>query len=126
MEIHSGLEVLSFICYDNFLTWLDKNWQDDSGFWIKVAKIGNCSSSLNYTSVRECCLIYGWIDGLTHKYTSDPTFYLVRVMHRRRGSTWSKINVGIVRSLILEKKIMPNGLREFDEALQDGRIDKAY
>ena len=79
---------------------------------------------INYVEAREIALMYGWVDSLPNKLDDD--FYLLKFTHRRPKSIWSKINVAIVEDLIKTNRIHPEGLKEANEAKQDGRWDAAY
>ena len=56
----------------------------------------------------------------------DAQCFLQRFTPRRARSTWSKINVARIESLLAAGRMRPAGLREVEAARADGRWDAAY
>jgi uncharacterized protein YdeI (YjbR/CyaY-like superfamily) len=79
---------------------------------------------VTYAEALDAALCYGWIDGQVKK--SDELSYLQRFTPRRPKSLWSKRNREHVRRLIDEGRMMPAGLKQVEEAKQDGRWESAY
>jgi uncharacterized protein YdeI (YjbR/CyaY-like superfamily) len=124
MEMHKDLPIIFFKDFDSWLEWLEKNFSDTKGIWIKFAKKASNIPSITYEEAREGALMYGWIDGL--KNALDENYYTLRFTPRRPKGVWSKINCKIVENLIKEGKMKPSGLREVENARKDGRWDAAY
>lgn len=120
--LHKNIPVLAFENQQQFETWLEKNHEDKSVYWIKIAKKNASKKSITYEEAREAALKYGWIDGLLNRL--DDEYYLLKFCHRRPKSNWSVINIAIVRQLISDGKIKPEGLKEFQLAQADGRVAK--
>lgn len=113
-----------FVTPDEWLAWLRDNYDTSGSIWIKFAKKGAETVTINYVQAREGALIYGWIDGLINKY--DDQFYLTRFSPRKAKSAWSKINRDIVEGLIEAGRMQPSGLAQVEAAKRDGRWDAAY
>jgi len=105
--------------------WLREHHASQPGAWLVLAKKGTTEpTSLNYDQALEEALCHGWIDGQARR--KDEATYLQRFTPRRKKSSWSKRNVGIVTQLTSEGRMHPAGLAEVERAKVDGRWDAAY
>nr|WP_211234815.1 YdeI/OmpD-associated family protein [Glycomyces arizonensis] len=105
--------------------WLDANEEVSDGVWVVLAKKGTRSpTSLTYAQALDEALCSGWIDG--QRKGRDEMTFVQRFTPRRRGSIWSRRNVGLVQSLIGQGRMRPRGHDEIDRARHDGRWDRAY
>lgn len=104
--------------------WLAKNYTDQTGVWIKIAKKDSGIASVTQPEALDLCLCYGWIDGLRRSY--DDKYYLQKYTPRRKKSLWSKVNIGKVEELIAAGRVQAPGLAEIERAKADGRWDAAY
>jgi uncharacterized protein YdeI (YjbR/CyaY-like superfamily) len=108
-----------------FREWLTGNGTTSTGVWLVLAKKGTTEpTTLTYAQALEEALCQGWIDG--QKRSRDAAVFEQRFTPRRRGSQWSKRNVGIVAELIAAGRMMPSGQAEIDAAKADGRWESAY
>lgn len=103
--------------------WLERH-PDSAGLWLKIAKKDAGIPSVTYAEALDVALCHGWIDG--QKKGLDAQFFLQRFTPRRARSTWSKINVAKIDSLVAAGRMRPAGLREVEAAKADGRWDAAY
>jgi uncharacterized protein YdeI (YjbR/CyaY-like superfamily) len=124
MELFKDLPVFLFPTQKDWHTWLEDNYNQPQGVWLKHAKKSSGKESVSYREALEEALCYGWIDSQKQAYDSD--YYLQKFTPRGPKSVWSKINVAKVESLIKMGKIQPSGLVAVDAAKQDGRWDAAY
>ncbi len=113
------MPVLKFDGQQEFEDWLEANYTDQTGYWVRLAKKASAKTSISYEQAREAALMYGWIDGLTHRLDDD--YYVIKFCHRRPKSNWSDINIALVKMLIKEGKMKPEGLAEVEKAKADGR-----
>ncbi|MGP4025747.1 YdeI/OmpD-associated family protein [Actinomadura sp. 3N407] len=104
--------------------WLAENHEHEGGAWLKIAKKGSAVTSVQIGEALEIALCYGWID--SHRKAHDEDFYLQRYSRRRKGSTWSQVNVERVEALTAAGRMRPPGLAEVAAARADGRWDAAY
>jgi len=104
--------------------WLDSNYGEQKGRWLKIAKKASGLASVSYAEALDAALCYGWIDGQKQKY--DENYYLQKFTPRRPRSIWSKVNVEKVAILTAAGKMKPSGLLTVESAKQDGRWDAAY
>lgn len=105
--------------------WLEKEHERrEDGIWLKIAKKGSGIESVTHAEALEIALCFGWIDGQRKAYDND--WFLQRFTPRRRGSRWSRINRDKVEQLIADGRVRAAGIREYEEAKADGRLDAAY
>jgi uncharacterized protein YdeI (YjbR/CyaY-like superfamily) len=105
--------------------WLRGHHASQPGVWLVLAKKGTTEpTSLSYDQALEEALCHGWIDGQARR--RDETTYRQRFTPRRKKSSWSQRNVGIVTRLTSEGRMHPAGVAEVERAKSDGRWDAAY
>jgi uncharacterized protein YdeI (YjbR/CyaY-like superfamily) len=104
--------------------WLGENHGTERGLWLQIAKKGTGIASVTYDEALDIALCYGWIDG--QRRSLDAEHFVQRFTPRRRGSAWSKRNVGKVAELIAGERMRPPGLAEVEAAKNDGRWEAAY
>ena len=114
----------AFKSAQHFTRWLEKNHAMCAGIWLCFAKKDSGLASVTAQEAIEAAICFGWIDGQIRP--KDDRTYLVRYGPRAKRSIWSKINRGRVPALIEQGRMQPAGLREVEQAQQDGRWDAAY
>ncbi len=124
MEMLADIPTIAFADTNAWKTWLDKNYADPVGVWIKIAKKNSGIQSITYTEALDEALCYGWIDGLKRRY--DEVYFLQKFTPRRKRSLWSKVNIGKVETLITAGRMQPAGMTQIELAKADGRWDAAY
>ncbi|KQW01287.1 YdeI family protein [Rhizobacter sp. Root1221] len=117
-------KVHEFADEQGFHDWLARHHDREEEVWIKIYKVGSGLPSITPKQAIDVVLCWGWIDAVRKAF--DDTSYLQRYTQRRKGSIWSKINVGNVARLIEAGRMTPHGLRQVDAAKADGRWDRAY
>ena len=114
----------AFATADDWEAWLEAEHEQTDGIWLKIAKKKAGIESVTHPDALELALCFGWIDGQRKAF--DENWFLQRFTPRRRGSKWSRINRDKVEALIAAGRVRPAGLREYEEAKADGRLDNAY
>ena len=114
----------AFATADDWEAWLEAEHEQTDGIWLKIAKKKAGIESVTHPEALELALCFGWIDGQRKAF--DENWFLQRFTPRRRGSKWSRINRDKVEALIAAGRVRPAGLREYEEAKADGRLDNAY
>jgi uncharacterized protein YdeI (YjbR/CyaY-like superfamily) len=104
--------------------WLKANHASAAGAWLKIAKRGAPRSTVTQAQAVDEAVCFGWIDGQVRGY--DQHFFLQRFTPRRPRSRWSAINRERARRLIADRRMKPAGLREYQAAEADGRLQDAY
>ena len=72
----------------------------------------------------EAALCYGWID--SHRKSCDGEYFVQKYSPRRRGSSWSQIDVERAAALIAAGRMRAPGLAQIEAAKTDGRWEAAY
>lgn len=123
-EFLKDLPILLFEDAKLWEAWLNKNYAQTSGVWLKIAKKSAKTPSVTYNEALNIALCYGWIDGQKNGYDAD--YFLQRFTQRRAKSIWSKRNIGLVSKLIAAGKMQAPGLVQIEAAKKDGRWERAY
>jgi uncharacterized protein YdeI (YjbR/CyaY-like superfamily) len=105
-------------------SWLSANHASAPGAWLKIAKKGSPIPTVTQAQAVDEAICFGWIDGQVRRY--DEHFFLQRFTPRRPRSRWSAINRERARRLIANGLMKPAGLREYQAAEADGRLEEAY
>ena len=82
------------------------------GFWKKSSG----KPSIDWPQARDQALCFGWIDGV--RKSIDEESYTIRFTPRRKGSIWSKVNVGRYEALRADGQMNPAGERAYEENKQ--------
>jgi uncharacterized protein YdeI (YjbR/CyaY-like superfamily) len=106
-------------------SWLGSHHKSSAGVWLALAKKGTSEPTrLSYGEALDEALCYGWIDGQVRRF--DELTYRQRFTPRRARSAWSKNNVLKVEQLIREERMVAAGMAAFEQAREDGRLERAY
>ena len=124
METKQNLPILAFPSQKQWEEWLAKNHQTSKGLWLKIAKKGSETDTVQYAEALESALAHGWIDG--QKGALDESFWLQKFTPRGPRSKWSKINRDKATALIESGRMKPAGHAEVERAKADGRWEAAY
>lgn len=118
------LPIIFFSTSEEWRQWLEVNYHDLKGVWLRFYKKGSGIASLNHETALDEALCFGWIDGQAKGY--DEESYLQKFTPRRARSIWSKRNIEHIARLEKEGKMRPSGWKEVEAAKADGRWDRAY
>jgi uncharacterized protein YdeI (YjbR/CyaY-like superfamily) len=116
--------ILMFSTQAEWVAWLEKNYGQPDGLWMRLAKKGSPLNSVTYAEALEIALCYGWIDGQKRGESNEA--WLQRFLPRGAKSIWSRINREKVTVLIANGRMKPAGLACVNAAKEDGRWDAAY
>ena len=92
--------------------WLEEHHAKRRELWIGFHKKGSGKPSITWPEAVDQALCYGWIDGVRKSIDADR--YRIRFTPRKRGSTWSSVNIRRVGELIEQGLVQPTGLAAFD------------
>ena len=101
----------------DFRAWLAANHATAEFLWVGFYKKGSSRPSITWPESVDEALCYGWIDGV--RKGLDAESYTIRFTPRKRGSVWSKVNVGRVRALTDLERMQPAGLAAFEARKED-------
>ncbi|MEO8150688.1 MAG: YdeI/OmpD-associated family protein [Bacteroidia bacterium] len=116
--------VMAFKTQKEWHRWLERNHDKINGVWIKLFKKDSDINSVSRAEALDEALCYGWIDGQAK--SNDDQSWIQKFTPRRARSIWSKINIEHINRLEKEGRMKPAGIKAFEEAKKDGRLDKAY
>jgi uncharacterized protein YdeI (YjbR/CyaY-like superfamily) len=97
--------------------WLSTNHARADELWVGYYKRGSGKPSITWPESVDEALCYGWIDGL--RRSIDAESYAIRFTPRRRGSSWSSVNVRRVAALTKAGLMRPCGSRAFQARKAD-------
>lgn len=120
----SNSPIIAFATIDACEAWFAEHHGENSGFWLKISKLGAPERTVNYAEALEVALCHGWIDG--QKRSLDDHYWLQRFTPRLARSRWSQVNREKAEALAKAGRMRPAGLAEIDRAQADGRWDAAY
>jgi uncharacterized protein YdeI (YjbR/CyaY-like superfamily) len=95
--------------------WFRANHQTADELWVGFYKKDSGRKSITWPEAVDEALCVGWIDGVRHRL--DDESYTNRFTRRRKGSTWSSVNIARVAVLTQEKRMRPAGLAAFEQRL---------
>jgi uncharacterized protein YdeI (YjbR/CyaY-like superfamily) len=91
--------------------WFDANHATADELWLGYYKKASGRPSVDWSQVVDEALCVGWIDGV--RKSIDDAVSVQRLTPRRKGSTWSAINVAKVATLTDQGRMRPAGLAAF-------------
>ena len=93
--------------------WFSANHETADELWVGFYRKDSGRKSITWAEAVDEALCVGWIDGIRQRV--DDTSYTNRFTPRRKGSTWSAVNIARVEALTKEKRMHPAGLAAFAE-----------
>jgi uncharacterized protein YdeI (YjbR/CyaY-like superfamily) len=95
-----------------FGKWLKQNHARAESLLVGFHKVGSGKPSMTWPQSVDEALCWGWIDGVRRRI--DDERYCIRFTPRKKGSTWSTINIKRVEALSGEGRMQPAGLKAFE------------
>lgn len=120
----------------DFRRWLEANHATATEFYVGFYKKTSGRGGMTYQEAVLEALCFGWIDGVLGRV--DEHSYKHRFTPRKKGSTWSNVNVAHVERLTKEGRMAPAGLAVFEvrstaksglysfEAKEDAKLPRAF
>ena len=87
-----------FATPEEWRAWLAQHHATAPDLWVGFYKRGTGRPSLTWPESVDQALCFGWIDGVRRRI--DDERYAIRFTPRRKGSTWSSINLKRVEELV--------------------------
>lgn len=115
-------QVLVFASVDELRDWFEANHETATEAFIGYYRKGVKKPSTTWVEAVEEALCVGWIDGITFRIDDEVTAN--RFTPRRKGSSWSAVNIAKIAELRAAGRMRPAGDRAFDE--RDRRKDQIY
>jgi uncharacterized protein YdeI (YjbR/CyaY-like superfamily) len=104
--------------------WFEANHATADELWLGGYRKASGVPSLTWSETVDEALCVGWIDSV--RYRLDDATHAQRFTPRRKGSTWSAINVAKVASLTAEGRMRPAGLAAFEARTEERTAIYAY
>jgi uncharacterized protein YdeI (YjbR/CyaY-like superfamily) len=95
----------------DFRTWLEAHHDKLREQLVGFHKKSSGKPSITWPESVEVALCFGWIDGV--RKSIDESSYTIRFTPRKPTSTWSSINIDLVRKLTRQGLMHPAGLKAF-------------
>jgi uncharacterized protein YdeI (YjbR/CyaY-like superfamily) len=95
-----------------FRAWLEMNHEKSQGQLVGLYKVGSSRGGLTYPQALDEALCFGWIDGTRRGY--DESSYTIWFTPRRKGSIWSKVNMGHAERLAKAGMMRTAGLAAYE------------
>lgn len=105
-------DVLYVSSADELRDWFDANHDTADELWLGYWKKASGRPSLTWSEAVDEALCVGWIDGI--RYAIDEHRSAQRFTPRRKGSTWSAINVAKAEALMATGRMRPAGIAAFE------------
>jgi uncharacterized protein YdeI (YjbR/CyaY-like superfamily) len=105
-------DVRFFATPDELRDWFDANHETAGELWLGYYRKASGRPSVDWSQAVDEALCVGWIDGV--RRSVDETSFVQRFTPRRKGSTWSAINVAKVATLTREGRMRPAGTAAFE------------
>lgn len=102
--------------------WLKKNHTQKESVWLEHYKFSTRKTDLTRDDLVDYLLCFGWIDSLPGK--ADELRTKIRISPRNPKSSWSRINLEKVKSLIKENKMQKSGIEVIATAKENGSFYK--
>jgi len=96
-----------FAAPDEWRDWLERHHATAPELWVGFYKRGTGRPSLTWPESVDHALCFGWIDGVRQRI--DDERYAIRFTPRRKGSTWSRVNLARVKELTRQGLMRPPG-----------------
>lgn len=100
-----------------FRAWLEQHHDTETELWMGLYKRHVSPRGLTWKEAVEEALCFGWIDSVVQPIDEDCARQ--RWTPRRRGSTWSRVNIDLVARLVAEDRMQPSGLAAFERRLEE-------
>ena len=95
-----------------FRAWLHEHAASETELLVGFWRVGTGRPTLTWSDAVDQALCYGWIDGVRRRV--DEERYTIRFTPRRRGSTWSNVNVAKVERLLAAGLMTPAGVAAWE------------
>jgi uncharacterized protein YdeI (YjbR/CyaY-like superfamily) len=105
-------QVHFFSSADELRDWFDANHATADELWLGYHKKATGRPTITWSAAVDEALCVGWIDSV--RYSLDDDRSAQRFTPRRKGSTWSAINVRKVAELTAQGRMRPAGLAAFE------------
>ncbi len=107
------MDITFFATPAEFRAWLETHYDTATDLVLGFYKKDSAKKGITYAEALDEALCYGWIDGIRRR--NDDDSFTVRFTPRKPRSIWSDVNVNHVARLSAEGRMLPAGLKTFEE-----------
>jgi uncharacterized protein YdeI (YjbR/CyaY-like superfamily) len=118
------MDVLFFETPADLRQWFAEHHEQEQELWVGYYKKASGKPSVTWSESVDQAICFGWIDGI--RKTVDEDSYKNRFTPRKKGSTWSKVNIDKANDLIARGLMEPAGLKAFQERKYDKSAIYSY
>lgn len=111
------MDVVFFETPDDLRQWFEQNHDQAKELWVGYYRKDSGKTGITWAESVDQALCFGWIDGI--RKSVDSTSYANRFTPRRKGSTWSAVNIKRVGELTELGLMKPAGLKAFEARKED-------
>ena len=104
--------------------WLEAHHATESEAWFGYYRRAAGMTSVTYAEAVDEALCFGWIDGITYRIDDEVTAN--RFTPRRKGSSWSAVNIAKVERLKAAGLMSPAGLEAYEARDRSAELRYAY
>ncbi|HEY0997413.1 MAG TPA: YdeI/OmpD-associated family protein [Gemmatimonadaceae bacterium] len=101
----------------HFRHWLAQHHRSATELLVGFHKKATGKPTLTWSDSVDEALCFGWIDGVRRSLGDEA--YTIRFTPRKRGSTWSLVNLRKVERLIAEGRMQPSGLAAYEARTEE-------
>lgn len=105
-------DIRYFATPEELRDWFDANHETADELWLAYYRKSTGRPSVDWSQAVDEALCVGWIDGV--RRSIDETSFVQRFTPRRKGSTWSAVNVAKVKALTDEGRMRRAGIAAFE------------
>ena len=105
-------DIRFFATPEELRDWFDANHETANELWIGYYRKATGRPSVDWSQAVDEALCVGWIDGV--RRSLDESSFVQRFTPRRKGSTWSAVNVAKVAALTEQGRMRPAGNAAFE------------
>jgi uncharacterized protein YdeI (YjbR/CyaY-like superfamily) len=117
-------DVIYFATPGELRDWFDANHETAAELWVGHYRKATGVPSVVWSDTVDEALCVGWIDGV--RVGVDERRFVQRFTPRRKGSTWSAINVAKVAALSEQGRMRPAGLAAFEARTPENTAIYSY
>ena len=107
-----SMDIEYFASPSDFRAWLEEHHERAAELWVGYHKKATGVPSMTWPESVDEALCFGWIDGV--RRSVDAERYVIRFTPRRKGSVWSRVNLGRVEALTAEGRMRAAGLAAYE------------
>ena len=110
-------KIVYFTDRSQWRDWLNNNFEKETEVWFVFPTVASGEKGITYNDAVEEALCFGWIDGVAGSL--DETHNLRRFTPRRKGSSYSRLNIERLIFLDYQGMIHPSIKSEVTKVINE-------